>query len=105
VNVFCNVRYRGAGPAPTTNTGYAKVDAFLYLNRPGISGAGSCNGAPPNGAWWPERALMYGTYATNWIGPPKGTHFGFSQHISLCRLGAPRPDGRYYTSSPEHRCH
>ena len=39
-------RYRGAGPLPTTSTGYAKVDAFLWLNRPGISGAGRCNGGP-----------------------------------------------------------
>ena len=71
INVFCNVRYRGAGPRPTTRTGFAKVDAFLYLNRPGISGAGGCNGGPANGAWWPARALMYGRYATDLVGPRK----------------------------------
>jgi endoglucanase len=103
INVFCNVRYRGLGPVPTTNTGFRKVDAFLWLNRPGISGAGSCNGAPKNGAWWPARALMFAKYATSYLGPPRGTKFGFSKRISLCRLGAPM-NGRYQRSSPEHRC-
>jgi endoglucanase len=103
INVFCNVRYRGLGPAPTTNTGFNKVDAFLWLNRPGISGAGSCNGAPKNGAWWPARGLMFAKYATGYIRPPKGTRFGFSRRISLCRLGAP-VGGRYKNSSPERRC-
>ena len=104
VNVFCNVRYRGAGPKPTAQTGFAKVDAFLWLNRPGVSGAGRCNGAPPNGQWWPARALMYGKYATDWIRPPRGTRYGFGRRISLCRLGAPGPNGKYYTSAPERRC-
>jgi endoglucanase len=104
INVFCNVRYRGVGPAPTTSTGYKNVDAFLYLNRPGISGAGSCNGAPANGAWWPARALMFGKYATSWVRPPRGTRFGFKNPPSLCKLGAPGPDGRYFTSAPERRC-
>jgi endoglucanase len=103
INVFCNVRYRGLGPVPTTNTGFKKVDAFLWLNRPGISGAGSCNGAPKNGAWWPARALMFAKYATSYLGPPRGTKFGFSKRISLCRLGAP-VNGRYQRSAPEHRC-
>ncbi|MGI8749693.1 MAG: glycoside hydrolase family 6 protein, partial [Thermoleophilaceae bacterium] len=104
VNVFCNVRYRGVGPAPSTKTGFAKVDAFLWLNRPGISGAGRCNGAPPNGDWWPARGLMFGRYATQLIGPPRGTRYGFAKRISLCRLGAPRANGKYYTSAPERRC-
>jgi endoglucanase len=103
INVFCNVRYRGLGPAPTTNTGYAKVDAFLWLNRPGISGAGRCNGAPKDGQWWPARGLMFARYATNYVSPPRGSKFGFSRRISLCRLGAPI-NGRYLTSPPERRC-
>ncbi len=104
INVFCNVRYRGLGPRPTANTGFAKVDGFLWLNRPGISGAGGCNGGPPNGAWWPAKALMYGKYAADWLRPPRGTRYGFRRRISLCRLGALRPSGRYHTSSPERRC-
>ena len=72
VNVFCNPRFRGLGPAPTTKTGYDKVDAFLWLNRPGLSGAGACNGGPlPVGSWWPARALMFGRYATDWVSPQR----------------------------------
>ena len=56
INVFCNVRYRGAGPKPNTNTGFAKVDAFLWLNRPGISAAGARRCAQ-------ERRLVAGTGA------------------------------------------
>lgn len=104
VNVFCNVRYRGAGPEPRTTTGFDKVDAFLWLNRPGVSGAGACNGAPPDGDWWPARGLMFAKYATQQLGPKRGTRFGFSRRLSLCALGAPRPNGQYYTSPPERRC-
>jgi endoglucanase len=103
INVFCNVRYRGLGPPPTTTPGYAKVDAFLWLNRPGISGAGRCNGAPKDGTWWPARAIMYAKYATDWLRPPRGTRFGLSRRISLCRLGAP-VGGRYRPTAPERRC-
>jgi endoglucanase len=106
VNVFCNPRYRGLGPAPTANTGVAKVDAFLYMNRPGVSGAGACNGAPPKqGTWWPERGLMFSQYATELRGPPRGTRFGFPQRISLCRLGAPLKGMKKYSKvAPERRC-
>ena len=103
INVYCNVRYRGLGPRPTTTTGYRKVDAFLWLNRPGISGAGSCNGGPPNGVWWPARALMFARYATDRVRPAPGTSFGFRKRISLCRLGAPI-GGVYSKVSPERRC-
>ena len=104
INVYCNPRFRGLGPAPTTNTGVEKVDALLWINRPGLSGAGACNGAPPRaGTWWPARALMFGRYATEWRGPPRGTRFGFRRRISLCRLGAP-VGRRYSTVAPERRC-
>ncbi len=105
VNVYCNPRFRGLGPKPNTNTGIRGVDAFLYLNRPGVSGAGRCNGGFQAGKWWSDRALMYATYATEWIGPPRGTRFGFPQRISLCRLGAPiRGENTYSSRSPEKRC-
>ena len=105
INVFCNPRFRGLGPAPRTSTGVAKVDAFLWLNRPGLSGAGTCNGAPPKaGDWWPQRALMFSRYATELLGPPRGTKFGFRRRISLCRLGAPVKGQRYSTVAPERRC-
>jgi len=105
VNVFCNPRFRGLGPAPTTKTGFDKVDAFLWLNRPGLSGAGACNGGPlPVGTWWPARALMFGRYATDWVSPRRASRFGLSRRVSLCRLGAPVSGGRYSTVAPEKRC-
>ena len=105
MNVFCNPRFRGLGPRPNTNTQIAGVDAFLYLNRPGVSGAGTCNGGFQAGKWWPERALMYSGNHTEWLGPPKGTRFGFTERISLCRLGAPvRGEQGYSSVAPEKRC-
>lgn len=105
VNVYCNPRYRGLGPRPNTNTGIAGVDGFLYLNRPGVSGAGTCNGGFKAGEWWAPRALMYARYATQQLGPIRGTRFGFPQRISLCALGAPvKGENTYSSRSPEKRC-
>ena len=88
INVWCNPGLRGLGPAPTTATAHPLVDAYMYINRPGYS-AGSCNGGPlPVGTWWPERGLMYATYATDWESPPKGTVHGFFKRYSLRALGA-----------------
>jgi endoglucanase len=88
INVWCNPGLRGLGPPPTTATAHPLVDAYMYINRPGFS-AGSCNGGPlPVGTWWPERGLMYATYATDWEGPPKGTVHGFFKRYSLRALGA-----------------
>ena len=69
VNVYCNPRYRGLGPGRTPPPAMPGVDGYLYLNRPGVSGAGTCNGGFKAGEWWPERALMYSTYATEQLGP------------------------------------
>ena len=89
INVWCHPNLRGLGPPPSTITSNSKVDAYLYLNRPGYS-AGACNGGPtPVGTWWPERALMYAKYATTWTSPPHGTRYGFRRHLSLRALGGP----------------
>ncbi len=62
INVWCHPLRRGLGIPPTTFTANPKVDAYMWINRPGYSG-GSCNGGPlPIGSWWPERALMFATY-------------------------------------------
>jgi endoglucanase len=91
INVWCNPGYRGMGTPPTTLTSHPKVDGYLYINRPGYS-AGSCNGGPlPVGAWWPERALMYARFATDWERPPSGTRFGHYKHLSRGQLGIHRP--------------
>jgi endoglucanase len=88
INVWCHPGLRGLGPAPTTLTAHPKVDAYLYVNRPGYS-AGSCNGGPlPVGKWWPARALMYARLATNWLGPPRGTRYGHYRRYTLEDLGA-----------------
>ncbi|WP_086566047.1 glycoside hydrolase family 6 protein [Streptomyces alboverticillatus] len=53
---WCNPPGRALGTPPTTATGDARVDAFVWVKRPGESD-GSCRGAPPAGRWWPEYAL------------------------------------------------
>ncbi len=86
VNVWCHPQRRGLGLAPTTNTGYAKVDGFFYIGRPGFSG-GSCNGGPlPIGSWFEDRALMFGRNATNWVRPPRSTRFGWPGKLSARSL-------------------
>ena len=48
---------------------------------------------------------MYATYASEQLGPVRGTRFGFPKRISLCRLGAPvKGENTYSSKSPETRC-
>jgi endoglucanase len=83
VNVWCHPLKRGLGIAPTTVTHHPKVDAYLHIGRPGYS-AGGCNGGPPTvGAWWEQRAVMLGRYATNWLAPPPRTRYGLYGHPTL----------------------
>ncbi len=57
VNEWCNPSGRALGHAPTTDTGAAGVDGFLWVKYPGQSD-GSCRaGEPPAGTWWPSYAL------------------------------------------------
>jgi endoglucanase len=53
---WCNPDGRALGAAPTTSTGHALADAFLWVKRPGESD-GACNGGPAAGQWWAEYAL------------------------------------------------
>ncbi|MFD5698888.1 glycoside hydrolase family 6 protein [Streptomyces lasiicapitis] len=53
---WCNPPGRALGTAPTTRTGDASIDAYLWIKRPGESD-GTCRGGPTAGAWWPEYAL------------------------------------------------
>ena len=56
--VWCNPPNAAAGARPTTDTAHPKVDAYLWVERPGYSN-GACNGGPKRvGAWWMERALQ-----------------------------------------------
>ena len=87
VNVWCHPLKRGLGPTPTADTHYRKADAFLWIGRPGYS-AGKCNGGPlPVGTFWPARALMYASYATDWLRPPSGTRNGHYVRYSARSLG------------------
>ena len=53
---WCNPDGRALGERPTSFTGRALVDAFLWVKVPGESD-GSCNGYPRSGTWLPEYAL------------------------------------------------
>jgi endoglucanase len=84
INVWCNPGLRGLGPPPSTDTSSpGKVDAYLWINRPGF--AQSCQGRPID--WYPPRAFTYARYATNWEKPPKGTRFGHYKHYPLSAFG------------------
>jgi endoglucanase len=75
---WCNPPGRGAGPRPTTQTGNALVDAYLWVKVPGESD-GSCNRSvagsttdpewggivdPAAGAWFPQQALQLARLAS-----------------------------------------
>ena len=53
---WCNPPGQALGVNPTTQTGHALVDAFLWIKFPGESD-GPCNGGPSSGQWWAEYAL------------------------------------------------
>ena len=54
--VWCNPPGRALGTRPTTDTGEAVLDAYLWIKRPGESD-GECGGGPAAGRWWPDYAL------------------------------------------------
>jgi endoglucanase len=66
--VLCNPPGRAMGPPPTTTTGYARADAFLWTGPPGNS-SGSCNGGTPSGTFWPARAIELASRAQAKLGP------------------------------------
>jgi endoglucanase len=56
VNAWCNPPGRGTGVKPTTNTGYPRADAFLWVKTPGASDGECGRNDPPAGTWWPLAA-------------------------------------------------
>lgn len=70
--VWCNPGLRGLGPPPTANTAHPRVDAYLWINRPGF--AQSCSHGQV--AWNLPKALMLARFATGWLSPPRGTRHG-----------------------------
>lgn len=56
--IWCNPPNAAAGALPTTRTAHGKVDAYLWVERPGFSN-GACNGGPAKvGGWWEKRAIQ-----------------------------------------------
>lgn len=53
---WCNPRGRGLGARPRWTNRAKRLDALLWVKRPGESD-GSCQGGPPAGRWWQEYAL------------------------------------------------
>jgi endoglucanase len=57
--MWCNPPGRRIGLPPTTETGEAIVDGFLWLKRPGESDGECERGEPKAGVFWLEQALEY----------------------------------------------
>lgn len=57
---WCNPNGRALGEKPTTTTGEALADAYLWIKAPGESD-GQCNGGPSAGTWWTQYALGLAT--------------------------------------------
>ena len=55
-DAWCNPPGRKLGVAPTFDTGYEYVDAFLWI-KPPTESDGECNGGPAAGRIWPEYAM------------------------------------------------
>ncbi|WP_415951976.1 glycoside hydrolase family 6 protein [Streptomyces sp. KLOTTS4A1] len=55
-DLWCNPPGRALGEIPSVQTADERVDAYLWIKRPGESD-GECRGGPKAGEWWPEYAL------------------------------------------------
>jgi endoglucanase len=86
ITVWCNPGLRGLGIPPTTSTSHPRVDAYLWINRPGY--AQSCQGRKVG--WYTPRALSYARFATRWESPPRGTRFGHRKRYPPSTFGVGR---------------
>jgi endoglucanase len=86
ITIWCNPGLRGLGPPPTTDTSDPRVDAYLWINRPGY--AQLCQGRQLS--WFLPRALTYARYATDWERPPRGTRHGHKRRYPPSAFGIPR---------------
>ncbi len=68
VEDLCNPPGRGLGIEDTVDTGSPDADAFLWTHPPGNS-SGACNGGPPAGVFWPQRAESEAAQANDQLGP------------------------------------
>jgi endoglucanase len=60
---WCNPSGQALGTRPTTSTAHARLDALLWIKKPGESD-GSCNGGPAAGRWWGDYALSLAQRST-----------------------------------------
>ena len=95
INVWCNPGLRGLGPAPTTDTSHPKVDAYLWVNRPGYGQ--SCAGQQI--AWHPPRALAYARDATDWQNPPR-ERASATPSVTRSASSASHDDREIWTNDP-----
>ncbi|MGV9777164.1 glycoside hydrolase family 6 protein [Streptosporangium sp. NPDC003464] len=56
-DTWCNPKGRALGAEPTTRTGHERVDAFLWIKRPGESDGDCHRGEPRPGEWFSHYAL------------------------------------------------
>ncbi len=57
-DAWCNPPSARIGTTPTTTTGSALADAYLWVKEPGVSDGDCRDGAPAAGEWWAEYALV-----------------------------------------------
>lgn len=60
---WCNPDGRALGARPGSSPPDPRIDALLWIKRPGESD-GTCNGGPAAGAWWADHALGLAARAT-----------------------------------------
>lgn len=58
---WCNPPGRKLGNPPTTTTGRAEIDAYLWIKTPGASDGACGVGDPPAGKWWLTYAMALAT--------------------------------------------
>lgn len=64
--IWCNPPNEAAGTRPTTHTAAPEADAYMWVERPGLSN-GACNGGPAAvGSWWEKKAIQMVTRAKWW---------------------------------------
>jgi len=56
-DTWCNPAGRALGPVPTSSTGRANADAWLWVKRVGESDGECGRGEPAAGTWWPDYAI------------------------------------------------
>lgn len=61
-STWCNPTGRGLGTTPRAVADGSRLDALLWIKRPGQSD-GTCGGGPRAGTWWPQQAQELARHA------------------------------------------